>query len=184
MKAQGREHAEWGFKKPADGWHVVEILEGIGLVTYKEEKDGHAAGEVVKDKKGNELYKIPARINDEKAEDNEADISQTVSATAFGEQKIADILAGVGEFDNFNTKFPGERSFFEPEIMNAIKVRIPGKFLRMRTETKGEYSNVVEIANMAYKPTEKVGAKGKAKSETGGASSNPAAASKAPAGWD
>jgi len=48
MKVQGQEHAEWGFKKPLDGWHLVEIGEGHGMLKNKE-------GELVKNDKGEQL---------------------------------------------------------------------------------------------------------------------------------
>jgi len=158
MKVTGREHAEWGFKKPSDGWHIVEMGEGIDVLKDKE-------GVIAKDAKGNTLYKFPAKINDEKAEDHEVDISQIIAETAFGEQKIADILAGIGEFDNFNKAFPGDRSFFESTIMDKIKVKLPGKILKMKTETSkdGKYSNVTEIAGIKYNPDDKKDGKGKGK---------------------
>lgn len=149
MKTKGSEHSEWGFKKPNDGWHLVEMGEGIAAL----EKEG----EPVKDDKGNVLYKLPAKINDAQAEDHGVDISQVVSATPFGEKKIADILAAVGEFENFEKAFPGDRSFFEQSIFDKVKVKLPGKFLKMRTETSkdGKYSNVMEIAPANYIPEEK-----------------------------
>jgi hypothetical protein len=157
MKAQGREHAEWGFKKPADGWHIVEMGEGIDLLKNKE-------GEIVKDKKDAKLWKFPAKINDANADDNGADIGQVISETSFGEQKIADILAGAGEFANFEKAYPGDHSFFESAIMDKIKIKVPEKFCKMKTETsKDGYVNVVEIATMQFKPEEKAG---KGKKET------------------
>lgn len=152
MKYQGRAHAEWGFKKPEDGWHTVEILEGIDFLKDKE-------GAIIEDAKGNQLHKIPAKINDENAPDHEADISIIVSKTPFGEQKIADILYGVGKFAAFEKNFPGEVSFFDTKVMNALKTKLPGSFCQMRTETSkdGKYSNVVGIEDMKFVPTKKEG---------------------------
>jgi hypothetical protein len=154
MKAQGRTHAEYGFKKPNDGWHIVEMGEGIDLM-----KDGE--GNMIKDAKGNNLWKFPAKINEDTAEDHGVDIGQVVPQTDFGEQKIADILAGIGEFANFEKGFPGERSFFEQPIMDKIKIKVPGKFLKIRTETSkdGKYSNTVEMSDMKFVPEEKVAGK-------------------------
>ena len=148
MKTQGREHGEWGFKKPTDGWHVVEMGEGIGLLTDKE-------GHVAKDAKGNNLYKFPAKINEENAEDHGINVDIIVSEnTAFGEQKVADILAAIGEFEAFEKHFPGDHSVFEAALMDKIKIKVPNKFLKLKTETSkdGKYSNVVEIASTKFVP--------------------------------
>lgn len=141
--------SSWGFKKPEDGWHKVEMGEGIDLMKDKE-------GKVVQDAKGNNLWKFPAKINDEDASDHEADISLIIAETAFGEKKIGDIIAAIGQKDNFEKAFPGDRSFFEQAIMDKVKIKVPGQFCQMRTETSkdGKYSNVVEIATMKFKPAE------------------------------
>ncbi|MEN6422366.1 MAG: hypothetical protein ABFD76_10515 [Smithella sp.] len=156
--------SSWGFKKPEDGWHKVEMGEGIDLMKDKE-------GKVVQDAKGNNLWKFPAKINDGDASDHEADISLVIAETAFGEKKIGDIIAAIGQKDNFEKAFPGDRSFFEQAIMDKVKIKVPGQFCQMRTETSkdGKYSNVVEIATMKFKPVEskaaapKEAAKGKGK---------------------
>ena len=142
--------SEWGFRRPFDGWHKVEMGEGIDLMKDKE-------GKVVQDAKGNNLWKFPAKINDEDASDHEADISLIIAETPFGEKKIGDIIAAIGQKDNFEKAFPGDRSFFETAIMDKVKIKIHGQFCQMRTETSkdGKYSNVVEIATMKFKPVDK-----------------------------
>jgi len=145
--------SSWGFKKPEDGWHKVELGEGIDLMKDKE-------GKVVQDAKGNNLWKFPAKINDEDATDHEADISLVIAETPFGEKKIGDIIAAIGMKDAFEKNFPGDRSFFEQAIMDKVKIKVPGQFCQMRTETSkdGKYSNVMEIATMKFKAVEKAGA--------------------------
>jgi hypothetical protein len=144
MKVQGRERAVWGFTLPVDGWHTVEMLEGID---YAKDKDTQ---EIRMDKKGEKCWLFPVKINDETDEANNARLNQFVYENNFGEQKIADILAGIGEFKNFDTAFPGDHSFFESAIMDKIKIKVPGKFLKMRTETSkdGKNVNVVEVAGL------------------------------------
>lgn len=178
MKAQGQEYSEWGFKKPSDGWHVVQMQEGIDLLKKE--------GVPIKDAKDNSLYKFPAKVVDEQSEDNGLDISQIIASNPFGEKKIADILAACGEFEKFEKNFPGDRSFFEQPIMDQLKIRIPGKTLKMKTETNKEgYSNVVAIASLkAVIPDS--GAKTK---KGVGSKSTPAATNSAPASapgsdWD
>jgi hypothetical protein len=146
VKVKGSEVGEWGFKKPNDGWHVVMMGEGIDFLKKE--------GAVVKDDKGNDLYKFPAKISDETAEDHNADCSLIISATPFGEKKIADILVAIDEFDNFEKAFPGDRSFFETEIMSKIKIKVANRLLKMKTETSkdGKYSNVISTANIKYVP--------------------------------
>lgn len=162
MKVQGRERAVWGFSLPVDGWHTVEMLEGIDYVLDKD------SGQIKTDKKGEKCWLFPVKINDEADEANNARLNQFVYENNFGEQKIADILAGIGEFQNFDKAFPGDHSFFESAIMDKIKIKVPGKFLKMRTETSkdGKNVNVVEMAGLkvviedkkkdAKKPAEKV----------------------------
>jgi len=159
MKVQGREHAEWGFKMPSDGWHRVEMLEGIDY--FKKE------GEIQTDKKGEKAWLFPAKISDDQDPDDGIRVNQFVYESDFGEQKIADILAGIGEMANFEKAFPGERSFFESAIMDKIKIKVPGKFLKMRTELSkdGKNVNFPECASLKYTPEEKgkAAAKGKGK---------------------
>jgi len=179
MKTQGREHGEWGFKKPTDGWHLVEMGEGIDVLKDKE-------GAVSKDAKGNNLWKFPAKINDENAEDHGINVDIIVSEnTAFGEQKVADILAAIGEFENFEKHFPGDHSFFESAIMDKVKIKVPNKLLRLKTETSkdGKYSNVVEIASTKFAPAEAAPAAGKAAGKGKGKAEASAAASTGE-GWD
>jgi hypothetical protein len=143
--------SEWGFKRPLDGWHIVEMGEGIDLMHDKD-------GKVMQNDKGENFWKFPAKINNPDAADHEADISVSwITESAFGEKKIGDIIAAIGQKDNFEKAFPGDRSFFETAIMDKVKIKVPGQFCQMRTETSkdGKYSNVVEIATMKYKPVEK-----------------------------
>jgi hypothetical protein len=166
MKAKGNENAEWGFKRPADGWHIVELGEGIDYLKDNE-------GKIFEDDKGNKKWKFPAKVNDPEAADNGADISQIVAEnTQFGEQKVADILAAIGEFERFEKHFPGDRSFFEPAIIAKVKTTFAGKFLRMKTETSkdGKYSNPVRCAPMKFDPRseDKETSAGKKKAQEGG----------------
>ena len=176
MKAQSKVSndtaGEWGFKKPIDGWHVVEMLEGIDLMKYREDKDNHKAGDIVMDKKGEKAWAFPAKINDENDETNNSRLNQIIYENNFGEQKIADILAGVGLLKKFEENFPGDRSFFEAPIMDKLKIALPGKFCKMKTEiNKDGNVNVIAIAPLAFKPEDKAAGKKKddKKTEASGA---------------
>jgi hypothetical protein len=148
MKKIGRDHAEWGFRSPVDGWHKVEMLEGVALY----QKDG---APVLNDK-GQKTWIFPAKINDDTDESNGINVNQFVPESDFGEQKMADILAGVGMFVKFEEKFPGDHSFFETPIMDTIKLKLPNHFCQMRTVTnKDGKSNVIEIASLKFQPEKK-----------------------------
>ena len=78
--------------------------------------------------------------------------------------------------DYFEKTFPGDRSFFEDEIMNQIKIKVPNKFVRVKKETTDgkdkdgnpkKYSNIVRILDLKV-PLEEVEGKRKepAKTET------------------
>lgn len=170
MKVKGSEVGEWGFKKPNDGWHIVQMGEGIDFL----KKDGAP----LKNDKGNDLYKFPAKINDETADDHGADIGFVVAATPFGEKQIADILVAIGEAENFDKAFPGDRSYFENEIFSKVKIKVANKMLKMKTELSkdGKYANIVSTAPMNYVPKD-APAKGPS------AAGKPAAAPPASEGW-
>lgn len=170
MKVKGSEVGEWGFKKPNDGWHIVQIGEGIDFL----KKDGQP----VKNDKGQSLYKFPAKINDESADDHGADIGFIISETPFGEKQIADILVAIGEAENFEKAFPGERSFFEPEIFAKVKIKVSNRTLKLKTELSkdGKYANIINTANEKYVPKD-APAKGPS------AAGKPATAPPAADGW-
>jgi len=170
MKVKGSEVGEWGFKKPNDGWHIVQMGEGIDFL----KKDGAP----LKNDKGNDLYKFPAKINDETADDHGADIGFVVAATPFGEKQIADILVAIGEAENFEKAFPGDRSYFENEIFSKVKIKVANKMLKMKTELSkdGKYANIVSTAPMSYQPKD-------APANGPSAAGKPAAAPPASEGW-
>ena len=166
MKVKGSEVGEWGFKKPNDGWHIVMMGEGIDFL----KKDGAP----LKNDKGFDLYKFPAKISDDTADDNGADIGFVVAATPFGEKQIADILVAIGEAENFDKAFPGDRSYFENEIFSKVKIKVANKMLKMKTELSkdGKYANIVSTAPMSYQPKD---APAKASSSAAAAKSAPPA---------
>ena len=169
MKVKGSEVGEWGFKKPNDGWHIVMMGEGIDFL----KKDGVP----LKNDKGVDLYKFPAKINDDTADDNGADIGFVVAATPFGEKQIADILVAIGEAENFDKAFPGDRSYFENEIFSKVKIKVANKMLKMKTELSkdGKYANIVSTAPMSYQP--------KDAAPKASAAGKPASAPPANEGW-
>jgi hypothetical protein len=143
MKTQGREHANWGFKVPEPGWHDYEIMEGLD--------------QNIIENSGKTSIMIRAKVT-EGSEDDGAQVTIFVpykdekgDVNAFGEQKLADVLAAAKLSEEFEKHYPGERSVFEEEIMGKIKTKLPGRFMSMRTENATGKDNrtnvnVVEVA--------------------------------------
>lgn len=161
MRAEGRERATHGFTTPADGWHLVEVLEGIDFA-----KDGETK-EILEDKKGNKKHIIKFHINDPEDDANNAQLSLFLSETPRGEQQIADILAATGQYKKFAEKFPGDMSVFDENVMSMIKIKLPGQFLKVRTQVAKvkdkEYCNIQETATTGFDPAKDEKAKGKDK---------------------
>ena len=142
MRAQKREGADWGFRVPTPGWHTVCFQEGVDLFTNETS--------------GKQSVTVPAVIDEGGADDG---IRLTVFCpykddtggfSAFGEQKLADVLSAVNLFDKFEEKFPGDVSLFEAHILEAVKIKVPGCFAKMKVELSkdSKYSNIVGIAGM------------------------------------
>lgn len=170
MKAEGRERALHGFVNPSNGWHIAEIQEGIAPFEVD--------GVLQTDKKGAQKYIIPFKINDPEDEANGAILSLFPAANDRGEQTVADVLAAAGLYAKFAEKFPGDVSVFDKACFEMIKIKVPGQFVKIRTQiNKGknaagevkEYANIVETASMSFNPekeekekTNNKGGKGKA----------------------
>lgn len=157
MRAQKREEANWGFRVPTEGWHVVTISEGIDIT--------------VNEKSGKQSLMIPAVI----AEGSEDDgIKVTIfcpykdasgDLSAFGEQKAADVLNAVGLFDKFEEAFPGDISLFDPEVIEAIKLKLPGTFCKMDIQINDKYANIMGVTKVNADTSDKK-SKGKSAAKT------------------
>ena len=162
MKAEGRESGEYkGFEKPVDGWHLIQFGEGI---EFLKDKDGATWKH---EKTGANAYKFPAMVVDDTDASNGLDCSQIIMVNDFGEQRVADILASVGLYKKFAEKFPGDDvSMFSEPVMNAIKTKVPGTFMKVRLETnKKDFQNVVEFAKADAKVEDKKKDTGKGKKD-------------------
>jgi hypothetical protein len=60
-----------------------------------------------------------------------------VSENKKGEQLLADFLGATGLFKKFAEAFPGDVSIFEPGCMDKVKVKLPGKTMRIKTKQNG-----------------------------------------------
>jgi hypothetical protein len=175
MKVEGRERATHGFTTPADGWHICEILEGIDYAKNGETK------EILEDKKGAKKHIIKFHIVDEDDEANGSQLSMFVTENPRGEQQVADVLAATGQYKKFAEKFPGDVSVFDENVMSAIKIKLPGQFLKVRTKVAKvkdkEYVNIQETATMSFDPAkDEKNAKGKGKDKAADKTETKAAA--------
>ena len=145
MKVQGNATGKnEGFKIPEDGWHIVKFNEGIAVL----QKDGK---DLTNDK-GDKLWKIPVVIDDENDASNEAAIDQLAYEDDRGEQVVANMLACTKLLDKFEKAFPGDRSFFEPDIMDKIKTKLPGTYAVFKTEKFEDKKKNTRIRLLGWGP--------------------------------
>jgi len=193
MKAQANERGkiESGFKRAGDGWHVVKFQEGI-TVLQKKDSDGGMVDAVTK--KGDKSWKFPMVVEDENDESHEASIDGIAAENDKGEQLVADFLGATSLYATFAKNFPGEVSVFESKVMDKIKTKLPGQYMRLKTRQSpnknspdNPYVNIVGFGKMSDKVEElEATLFGKAESKAAGkGKADPkAAAASADEGWD
>jgi hypothetical protein len=132
MRAEANERGtiESGFKRAEDGWHVVRFLEGIEELKNKE-------GEMVVNKGGDQLWKVPLVVDDDTDISHETEIDSIAAENAKGEQLISDFLGATGLYAAFAKAFPGDVSVFESKCMGKVKTKLPGQFIRIKTKQNG-----------------------------------------------
>ncbi len=142
MRVKGRDQADWGFRVATPGWHTVSFQEGIDIFTNATS--------------GKQSVTIPMTIDEGGSDDG---IKLTVFCpykddngdySQFGEQKVADCLSAAGLYEKFEERFPGDISLFESQVLEAIKVKLPGCFAKVKLELDkaGKYTNIIQIANL------------------------------------
>ena len=129
MRAEANERGtiESGFKRAEDGWHVVRFLEGIEELKNKE-------GDMVSNKGGDQLWKVPLVVDDDADISHEIEIDSIAAENAKGEQLVSDFLGATGLYAAFAKAFPGDVSVFESKCMGKVKTKLPGQFMRVKTE--------------------------------------------------
>ena len=129
MRAEANERGtiESGFKRAEDGWHVVRFLEGIEELKNKE-------GEMVVNKGGDQLWKVPLVVDDDADISHETEIDSIAAENAKGEQLVSNFLAATGLYAAFAKAFPGDVSVFEAKCMGKVKTKLPGQFMRVKTK--------------------------------------------------
>jgi len=127
-----------------DGWHEIEIQDGIDYIPGK-------GGEgVYQDDKGHKAWKIPMKVKN----DDDAANGGTVGCTVFeanGGDLMATILDAAGLWKTICEKFPGDDvTVFDKKIMDGVKTRLPGKTFMIESRLdKGGFAKVISVASYA-----------------------------------
>jgi len=123
-----------GFKRVSGGWHVFEFLEGIAKLQNKE-------GELSTNKDGDQLWKFPTKVNDESDTDNDIGYDIILPENDSDYKWLARYLkaANAKKFAEFEKAFPGDRSFFEEDIIKKImasKNQLTGEMVKLKIEVR------------------------------------------------
>ena len=104
-----------GFKRVSGGWHLFEFLEGIAKLQNKE-------AELSKNKDGDQLWKFPTKVADENDADFDIAYDIILAENDQGDKWLARYMkaANIKKFEAFEKAYPGDRSFFEKDIIEKI----------------------------------------------------------------
>jgi len=110
----GKGKAE-GFKKVSTGWHKMTFQEGIKVLTK-------ADGETSVNADGDVAWKFPAKVSDENDQDYDIGYDVILHANDVGEKWLVRYYkaAALAKFEKLEKKYPGDRSFFETEIIEKV----------------------------------------------------------------
>ncbi len=179
MHEIGTDGAEYssGFKQPTDGWHTVEVQEGIGfLKSGKAGEDQHDW----QDKDGTKAYKFTLKIIDD--DDNKDITIDRIANTKNGGKIVADLLAAAGLWKKLCEAYPGGNvSVFDKPIIEGIISKLPNTKFTVETEQNKEGKAFVKTIASFAKQKELIAARtsgDKGKKET-----KKESAAEAPTGW-
>ncbi len=137
MREKGQVGATMGFSAPADGWHKAVVQEGINLK--------------VNEASGKESCYIPLMIESDD-EDNGKKVALFVNTRQEDgnpyksvDKVFANILANLGLEDAFNKKFPGDVSYLDAPVIEAMKIKLPGSSCQIKVTTKDGKTNIVQL---------------------------------------
>ncbi len=134
MRFKGDANADFGFKVVSDGYHKAYFTDGIDI------KLNEASGKT--------SVWLPLIIDG--GEDDGAKITMFLpykDEKNFGEQRLANVLSKAGLFAMFEEKFPGDVSLFDTKVFDLIKLKLNGKFVKIKVERSKDGKNA-NIANM------------------------------------
>jgi len=127
LENTGNDEMELGFMPVPDGTYIYQLVEGVDLIV-KEDTDS-------------KTLKIPLLVDS--VVDGDADavgmpstkyiniIKKDGEENPFGGKTINNILTMTGLADSFVKNFAGEIPADDEKFVNALKLKLPGKFLRL-----------------------------------------------------
>ncbi len=145
-----------------DGWHEIEIQDGIDYVPGK-------GGEgVYQDDKGFKAWKIPMKVKNDEDPANGGIVGCSVFE-ANGGDLMATILEAAGLWKTICEKFPGDDvTVFDKKIMDGVKTRLPGKTFMVESRLdKAGFAKVISVASYAKYKEIKAADKGDEKKKSG-----------------
>ena len=143
MLGKSQEGKSFGRISVADGWHEVEVQDGIDYVKNKE-------GNIVETDSGAKSWKFTFKVT--KSSD-ESSIGGFISTTVFegSNDKLATILASGGLWDIICEKFPGDISPFDKKVMEGVKSKFPGRPLMILSkQNKDGFANAEAFSSVKY----------------------------------
>ena len=175
MKEQAHDGKTFTGIAVPDGWHEIEIQDGID---YMPGKGGEG---VYQDDKGFKAWKIPMKVKN----DDDTANGGTVGCTVFeanGGDLMATILDAAGLWKTICEKFPGDETVFDKKIMDGVKTRLPGKTFMIESRLdKAGFAKVISVAS--YAKYKELSAEKKEDKKSGGKKEEKAAAPKTDS-WD
>ena len=172
MKITGQVGAMVGFSAPADGWHRVAVQDGINLS--------------VNEGSQKESLMVPFAI-DEDGEDSGKRVTLFINTR--DENKvpyksvgnvIGNLLINLKMDKAFAAAFPDGTDILDPKVIEALKIKLAGKFMYLRTKVGKDLHgndrvNIAQMQTEDFRPEAPKAAKAAApKAETQAAS---------PLGW-
>lgn len=143
MKEQAHDGKTFTGITVPDGWHEIEIQDGIN---YMPGKGGEG---VYQDDKGFKAWKIPMKVKNDDDTSNGGIVGCTVFE-ANGGDLMATILNAAGLWKTICEKFPGDETVFDKKIMDGVKTRLPGKTFMIESRLdKAGFAKVISVASYA-----------------------------------
>jgi len=127
LENTGMDEMELGFMPVPDGTYIYQLMEGVELI--------------VKEDSESKTLKIPLLVDS--VVDGDADavgmpsnkyvniVKKDGEENPFGGKTINNILTMVDLIDSFVKNFDGEIAADDEKFVNALKLKLPGKFLRL-----------------------------------------------------
>ena len=129
----------------ADGWHEIEIQDGID---YLMAKDG---GNPVQNERGFKTWKITTKVIESEDKPSIGGFVGCLVSEEKGGDLMATILDAAGLWKTICEKFPGDDvTVFDKKIMDGVKTRLPGKTFMIESRLdKAGFAKVISVASYA-----------------------------------